>query len=329
MRKENLKFIQMLPQKDQEIISEILKEKEDKNVLILAHNYQIEPIQLIADYLGDSLALAQMAQKEKDTEYIMLCGVKFMAETAAILNTDKKIIFPEKKALCSLANYATPEKLKKYKQRNPNIPIVMYINSTAESKIYADVICTSSNAMHIVKSIQQEFNTQKVAFSPDKNLGRYISEKTGIPIDIIPEDGNCYVHNKYTIEHVKEAKTILPNGLLLVHPESPKEVLDHADFIGSTSQIINYAKNSSNREFIIGTEIGVTQLLKRELPDKIIIPLCKDLYCVSMKLITLNSVLKALKNLDNREYIVKVDEKIASKCFYAINKMMELSKNIK
>ncbi|MHA1340546.1 MAG: quinolinate synthase NadA [Promethearchaeota archaeon] len=327
--KENWSYISKLPKKDQELISEILKLKEKNNVLILAHNYQSEPIQLIADLLGDSLALARSAQKEKGADYIMLCGVKFMAETAAILNPDKKIIFPEKHSLCSMAAYVNAEKLRKYKEKNPGIPIMLYINSTAETKTEADVICTSSNAIHIAKIIQKQFNSEKIAFSPDKNLGRYVSEKTGIPMDIIPEEGNCYVHDKYTIQHVKDAKKKMPNGLLLVHPEAPKEVLDYADFIGSTSQIIKYATESNYNEFIIGTEIGVNDLLKRKCPDKKFIPLCEDLYCIAMKRITLNSVLRALKHLGDEEYLIKVDENIALKAYDAIKKMMDLSKSIK
>ncbi|MBD3350926.1 MAG: quinolinate synthase NadA [Candidatus Lokiarchaeota archaeon] len=330
MNEKNWKYIKKLPQKDQDLIDQIVELKKSRNVLLLAHNYQRESVQLIADILGDSLAMARSAQKEKDAKYILVCGVKFMAETASILNQDKKIIFPEKSSICSMAEYVDAEKIKKYKENNPNVPVILYINSTAESKTQADVVCTSSNAIIIAKAMKKEFNSDKIGFSPDKNLGRYVAEKTGIPTDIIPKEGNCYVHNQYNIEHLNRAKQKLPEGKLLAHPESPKEILDKAHFIGSTSQIIKYTKQHPEiKKIIIGTENGIVDLLSREYPDKTIIPLCEDAICKGMKQITLKSILNALKNLDAGEYRIKVDKWIADKSIDAINKMMELSKTIK
>ena len=330
MNEKNLEYIKKLPQYDQDLINEILALKKEKNVYILAHTYQIEPIQLIADVLGDSLGLSRAAQNEKDADYILFCGVRFMAETASILNQKKIILFPQKLSTCSMATYATAGKLKAYKDENPDIPLVLYINSTAEAKIYADVICTSSNSLHIVQEILKEYKTDKFAFSPDRHLGSYISNKINIPVDIVPEDGNCYVHNMYSVEDVTAAKLKYPNGKLLVHPESPWEVVVLADFVGSTSQIINYAKvHPEENEFIIGTEKGVTDFLRREYPNKIIEPLNEDAVCFAMKRVTLESIVDCLKNLDNPDFVVKVDPKTAQIAEKSIYKMMELSKNIK
>ncbi|MHA1727229.1 MAG: quinolinate synthase NadA [Promethearchaeota archaeon] len=324
---KNSQFISKLPKDKQHLIEEILELKKKHGVTFLAHNYQRESVQLIADVLGDSLALARAAQKI-ESDYLLFCGVKFMAETASVLNPDKKIIFPEKKAAqCSLAAYVNKEVLKKYKEENPGVPLVLYINTTAESKTVADVICTSSNSFKIVKSIADEFDSNKVGFSPDKNLAAFISKRTDIILDIIPDHGNCYVHNDiYSVEDIERIRKKYPDGKLLVHPEVPIEIQNRADFIGSTSQIINFAKEHQEfDELLIGTELGVVDLLRREYPDKTIEPLNKKAICKAMKRITLKSILKSLKNLNSEKYIVKIDEKTAATSRDAINKMMELS----
>lgn len=330
MNENNWKFINRLDNYDKELINQILELKRTQKVLILAHYYQYEPIQLIADVLGDSLELARAAQKEIDAKYILFCGVKFMAETASILNPQKTVLFPEKDATCSMAEYATPKILSKYKSEHPDIPIIMYINSTAEAKFYADVICTSSNALHIVKSTIDEYKAPKFAFSPDKHLGTYISKKINVPVDIIPSNGNCYVHNFYSKEDVDKLRRQYPDHKLLVHPESPWEVAEKADFVGSTSKIIQYAKEHSDEKgFIIGTENGIVNLLRRELPEKSIIPLSEKSVCRSMKRTTLENVLKALKNPNSEKFIINVESKTAEKARKSIEKMMELSKSIK
>ncbi|MCP4760160.1 MAG: quinolinate synthase NadA [archaeon] len=326
MKEENSKFISQLPKKDQELIKEIMELKKKHKVLILAHTYQRESIQLIADVLGDSLGLAKAAKKETEADYILFAGVRFMAETAAILNPEKKVIFPDKASRCKMASYLTADMLKEYKEKNPGVPIILYINSTAESKTMADVVCTSSNSLTIVKAMIEEHGSNKFAFSPDKNLGAYISDKLNIPVDIIPKEGNCYVHNMYKKEDVLKAREKYPDATLLVHPEAPSEVLENADFIGSTSQIINYAKeNPETKEFIIGTEQGVTVLLCREYPNRLFVPLNERAVCIAMKRITLEKILNALKNLDSDEFLVQVDKEIADASINAIDKMMKLS----
>lgn len=330
MDSKNTEYILKLPEVQQEKIRRILDLKEKYNVLLLAHTYQREPIQLIADVLGDSLKLARAAQKEREADYILFCGVRFMAETASIINQNKKIVFPEPQSTCSMASYANADILRVYKRSNPGIPIMVYINSNAETKTMADVICTSSNSVHIAKKIQEEFNSRRIAFSPDKNLGRYIASETGIDVDIVPEEGNCYVHNDYTIDDVKKASEKWPDGKLLVHPESPLEVLNEADFVGSTSQIIRWAEENLDVEpLIIGTEIGVTEYLRREYPLREIVPLSEKAVCKAMKQITLDSIIEALIEIDSQKYAVKVDEDTAKRSKDAINKMMELSKSIK
>jgi len=325
MLERNKRFIERLSKTDQEKIHEILKLKEQYDVTILAHNYQYEPIQLIADVLGDSLALAQAGTKST-SKFILFAGVSFMAETAAILNPTKTVIFPEKSSVCSMASYATLPILKKYREAHPGIPMVMYINSTAEAKSQADIICTSSNAIKIVNSIVKEFKASKFAFSPDRNLGAYISRKVGIPVDIVPPEGNCWLHHMYSLKDVELAREKLPNAKLLIHPEAPWEVAEKADYIGSTSQIINYVKeHQEEKRYIIGTEQGVTDLLRREYQSHEIIPLNEKAVCKAMKKITLDSLLNALRNPDNKKNIVKVKKEISDACINAIEKMMKIS----
>jgi quinolinate synthase len=325
MNESNWKFIEKLPKVDQAKIHEILDLKKKYDVTILAHNYQYEPIQLIADVLGDSLALAQAGMKST-SKYILFAGVSFMAETAAILNPQKIVIFPEKSSICSMASYATLPILKEYRKTHPGIPVVMYINSTAEAKSQADIICTSSNAIKIVNSIVKEFKAPKFAFSPDKNLGAYISRKTGIPVDIVPPEGNCWLHHMYTLNDVDLSRKKLPGAKLLIHPEAPWEVAEKGDFIGSTSQIINYVKEHPNeKRYIIGTEQGVTDLLRREYPTNEIIPLNDKAVCKSMKKITLDSLLNAIRDPDNKKNIIKVKKEISDACINAIDKMMKIS----
>jgi quinolinate synthase len=208
--------------------------------------------------------------------------------------------------------------------------LILYINSTAESKTMADVVCTSSNSLKIVKAMVDEYGSEKFAFSPDKNLGTYISKKLNIPVDILPEKGNCYVHNNYSRADVLKTKDKYPKASLLVHPEAPFEVLNEADFIGSTSQIIAFTEEHPEiKEIIVGTEQGVTDLLAREHPNQLFIPLDKKAVCSAMKRITLDKILNSLKNIESEKYIVHVDEKTAQASIDAINKMMELSINIK
>ena len=318
-------YIKKLPEEEQKLIEKILSLKKEKDVLILAHNYQREGVQLIADLLGDSLGLAKKVVNATQKN-IIFAGVRFMAETAKVLNPNKRIHFPGKGSLCRMAAYLKADMIREYKKKNPNIPIVLYINSTAESKIMTDIVCTSSNAAKVVKYIQQQTNAPKIGFGPDRNLGDYVSKQTGIPMDIIPAEGNCYVHNMYSVEDVQSAKKEHPEATLLVHPEAPAEVLEHADFVGSTSMIIQYPKDHPEiSSYIIGTEIGVTEQLRRFHPEKKFYPLNQKAVCFAMKTTTLDSVLDCLEKIDTDEFIVELDKDTIKKSQNAIQKMIEIS----
>jgi quinolinate synthase len=320
----NQDYIKKLPEEQQQLITKILRLKKEKNVLILAHNYQREEIQLIADLLGDSLELARKVMNTVQ-ENIIFAGVRFMAETAKVLNPEKRIHFPDKGALCKMASYLNVDMIQEYKKDNPKIPVILYINSTAESKTMADIVCTSSNAIKVTQYIQKQTNAPKVAFGPDKNLGAYISKMVGIPVDIIPPEGNCYVHDMYSVEDIQEAKKKHPNAVLLVHPEAPADVLDQADYIGSTSMILSYpGANPEISSFIIGTEIGVTQRLRRMHPAKKFYPLNKKAVCYAMKKITLDSILECLQKIDTDEFLIELDQNVMDKSQTAIKKMIEI-----
>jgi len=216
--------------------------------------------------------------------------------------------------------------IRDYKKKNPGIPVVLYINSTAESKTMADIVCTSSNAIKVVKHIVEETNASKIGFGPDKNLGAYVSKMSGIPVDIIPPDGNCYVHHMYSLENIQEAKKHYPNATILVHPEAPSEVLDHADYVGSTAMILQYPKDHpETKSYIIGTEIGVTEILRRTHPDMKFYPLNKKAVCFAMKSITLESVLECLQKIDTNEFVVELDKDVIEKSQKAIQRMIEIS----
>ncbi len=321
----NEEFIRKLPQQKQDLIAEILRLKKENNVLLLAHNYQREEIQLIADLLGDSLGLAKKVAGASQKN-IIFAGVRFMAETAKVLNPEKRIHFPDKGSLCKMASYLKADMIREYKKLNPGIPVILYINSTAESKTMADIICTSSNAVKVVHYILKQTKANKFAFGPDKNLGAYISKKTGIPVDILPPEGNCYVHNMYSVENIEAARKEHPNSTILIHPEAPPEVLEFADFIGSTSMILHYPEEHPEIKFyIIGTEIGVTEQLRRMHPDKSFYPLNQKAVCFAMKKITLESILQCLQKIDSDEYTIELDKEIVEKSKSAIQKMIEIS----
>jgi len=320
----NDQFLKKLSRKDQKLVTNILRLKKERDILILAHNYQRENVQLIADFLGDSLGLAKTAIKAPQHN-IIVAGVRFMAETVKVLNTNKRIHFPGKGSLCKMAAYLKADMIREYKIHNPTIPIVLYINSTAESKTMADIICTSSNAVKVVQYIQKQTNAPKIGFGPDKNLGAYISKISGIPMDIIPPDGNCFVHNMYTVKDVQEAKKQHPEATILIHPEAPPEVLEHADYIGSTSMIIQYPQDHpKNTSYIIGTEIGVTEQLRRNHLDKKFCPLNQNAVCFAMKTITLESILECLEKIDSDDFIVELEQDVIEKSRRAIQKMVEI-----
>jgi len=283
--------------------------------LIVAHNYQIDEVQEIADFVGDSFYLSKVCA-ERPEEVIVFCGVHFMAESAKILSPHKKVLLPEIDAGCPLADMVTAEDVENLKKKYPDYSIVCYINSPASVKAKSDVICTSSNAVKIVR----EFPNDKIIFLPDKNLGSFVKKQVPEK-DIILWEGFCITHYKIKKEDVEKAKSAHPNALVLVHPECRPEVVELADFVGSTKQIIDFATASKEKEFIIGTEMGVLYSLKKLNPDKKFYILHPGMICPNMKKNTLQSVRDALLY---ERYQIEVEEEIMQGAKKALAKMLEM-----
>jgi len=277
-----------------DIFAEIEILKKQKNAVILAHYYQNPDIQDVADYIGDSLGLAQQAQ-QTNADIILFAGVHFMAETAKILNPTKKVLIPDMNAGCSLADSCPPQQFSKFKAEHPDHIVISYINCTAEIKALSDIICTSSNAVKIVESLPKD---QPIIFAPDKNLGAYINKVTGR--NMLLWDGACMVHEIFSLEKITKLKIQHPNAQLVAHPECEAAVLDKADFIGSTTAILNYVKTNPGKEFIVATETGILHQMIKNSPEKTFIPAppnnscaCND--CPHMKLNTLEKIYLTLK----------------------------------
>ncbi len=298
----------------EQLIKEINKLKIEKNAVILAHNYQIGEVQDIADFIGDSLQLAKEAIKVKQ-DLIIFCGVHFMAESAKILNPTKKVILPVKEAGCPMADMVSAEELKEFKKKNPSTKIVTYVNSSAEVKAESDICCTSANAVEVVKKIE----AKEVLFVPDKNLGSFVDEQIE-DVEIVKWEGFCPTHHRVVLEDVEIIKEKHPGVKILVHPECRPEVFHAVDFVGSTSQIIEFVKGSEDKKFIIGTEKGIIHSLEKENPDKEFIILTEKLICENMKKTRLEDVYKALKN---EEYEICLDEETASKANEALERMLK------
>ena len=309
-----------------QIQEEILKLKKETSTTILAHYYQSLEIQEIADHLGDSLRLSQLAKKA-DTDYIIFAGVDFMAETASILNQNKKVLIPNPESCCPMAAYLTADKVKQFKFNNPNIPVVVYVNSTAAVKAESDICCTSSNAVKIVKRISSEFNTEAVLFGPDANLADYAEQKSGIKCIKMPEKGNCYVHSQLTVDDMEKIKNAYPNGQILVHPECIRDVRELADFVGSTAQMYNQVKNSTtpDSDFCIGTEKGLMERMAQDFPKKNFHLISEKLICYNMKKNTIELMRYVLEHLDDPMFEVKVPPEIAKKALIPIELMLEFS----
>ena len=297
------------------IIDNITKLKKELNAVIIAHNYQLPEVQDIADHLGDSLELSRMSAAFNE-KIIVFCGVKFMAETAKILSPNKTVLLPEISAGCAMAQMTEPWKLEEMKNKYPDAKVVTYVNTTAEIKAMSDICCTSANAVEVVKSM----NSNRIIFVPDRNLASYVQRFTDK--EIIPYDGYCYVHDQFTIEDIEKARSKHPDSVVFLHPESPKEVVDIADFILSTGGMIRQAKET-NKDIIVGTENEMVYRLKREYPNKNFYPLKENppAICTNMKKITINSVLKAL---ENQQYSISIDENIRTQAFNAINAMLKI-----
>lgn len=291
---------------------EIQKLKEEKNAVILAHNYQIEEVQDAADFVGDSYDLSKKAASS-EADVIIFCGVHFMAETAFILSPDKTIILPEINAGCPLADTIDHHDVLKLRHQYPQAAVVCYINSSAAVKAVSDASCTSSNAVRLVNSLPEK----QIIFIPDENLGTYVSKQTDK--EIIIWKGHCNTHHRVTADDVKKVKEIHPEAPILVHPECRPEVLEKADFIGGTAAIKREAKKSKHNKIIIGTEMGMLYPLKKDNPEKEFFLLSQKMICPNMKLITLDSIYRSLKNM---EPIITVPEETASKALQAVNKML-------
>jgi quinolinate synthase len=304
-----------------DLFDEIEKLKKEKNAVILAHYYQDPDIQDIADYIGDSLGLSQQAAKT-DADVIVFAGVHFMAETAKILSPAKKVLLPDVKAGCSLADSCPPHLFKKFKENYPDHLVITYVNCTAELKALSDIVCTSSNAVQIVESLPAD---QKIIFGPDKNLGAYVAKKTGR--DLVLWNGACMVHEIFSREKITKLKERYPNAKLLAHPECEEVILQMADYIGSTTGILKYAGSRPEKEFIVATEAGILHQMQKENPDKIFIPAppnnscaCND--CPHMKRNTLEKLYLCLKNGLPE---VTVPAHIIEKAVKPIERMLEIS----
>jgi quinolinate synthase len=307
-----------------DLFSEIERLKKEKNAVILAHYYQEADIQDVADYIGDSLGLAQQAEKTT-ADIIVFAGVHFMAETAKILNPDKKVVLPDLKAGCSLSDSAPPPLFKKFKEEHPGHIVISYINCSAGIKALSDIICTSSNARQIVESLPQD---QKIIFAPDKNLGAYINKQTGR--NMVLWDGACMVHEIFSREKITRLKVRYPNAKVIAHPECEEVVLQLADFIGSTTQLLKFSQRDEAKEFIVATETGILYQMQKNSPDKLFIPAppdnscaCND--CPHMKLNTLEKLYLCLR-YESPELIMEEDLRKAA--LKPIKRMLEISASL-
>lgn len=298
------------------VVEKINKLKREKNAIILAHSYQNIEIDEVADFVGDSLYLSQKA-KETDADIIVFAGVYFMAQTAKIISPEKKVLLPNLNAGCLMADMINLEQAIAFKKKYPNIPVVCYINSTAEVKSECDICCTSSNAVEIVKSL----NASKVLFVPDKNLGKYVESQLE-NVEVITYEGCCPVHDNVTEKNILDMREKYPNAKILIHPECTPNVSVLGDYIGSTSGIFEYVKKSKEKEFVIVTEKGVVDRLKRNYPDKEFYLISDKMLCESMKLTTLDEILYSLENEVNE---IILDEDVRLKSSYCIEKMLEVS----
>jgi len=320
------------------IVEKILKLKAERNAVIIAHNYQRDEVQELADFTGDSLELSRKAASA-DCDVIVFCGVDFMAESASILSPDKTVLLPELDAFCPMAGMITVEgsrntrkkfpgyeytdgytypadyTLKDIKKDHPGVPVVTYVNTTADVKAESDICCTSANAVKVVEALDSD----RVICIPDKNLSAWIAKNTDK--EIIAWDGFCHTHDRVMKEDVDKARQEHPGAMLLAHPECRMEVLELADHVTSTSGMLRYAASSDAEEFIVGTEIGLMYRLRKENPGKTFHPLRKDMICPNMKKTTLNSVLRSLETMTNE---VKVSEDVREPAKKALDRMLEI-----
>ena len=309
------------------IQEKIKKLKQEKNAVILAHYYQEDAIQDIADYVGDSLGLSQQAAKT-DADIIVFAGVHFMAETAKILSPDKTVVLPDLEAGCSLADSCPPSEFKKFVEAHPNHTVITYVNCSAEVKALTDIVCTSSNALKIVNSIPKD---KPIIFAPDRNLGKYIMKETGR--EMLLWDGSCVVHEAFSLEKLIKLHKENPDHIIIAHPESEEHILNVATYIGSTAGMINYVKKHSDQKFIVATEAGILYKMQQEVPDTELIPApakedntCACSECAFMKVNTLQKLYDCLKNESPK---IEVPKAVRERALLPINRMLDLSKDIK
>ena len=315
-------FLDIEPDPTLDLFAEIERLKKEKNAILLAHYYQEPDIQDVADYIGDSLGLAQKA-KQTEADIIVFAGVHFMAETAKILNPAKKVVLPDLKAGCSLSDSAPPELFAKWKQQYPDHIVISYINCSAGMKALSDIICTSSNAKAIIDSLPKD---QKIIFAPDKNLGGWLNKVTGR--NMVLWNGACMVHEIFSLEKITKLKVRHPNAKVIAHPECEDAVLKVADFIGSTTQLLKYSQSDPNNEFIVATETGILHQMQKESPQKTFIPAppdnsCACNECPHMKRNTLEKVYLCLK-YETPELLMDEELRVAAQ--KPIERMLEISK---
>src|SRR6476620_1520519 len=305
-----------------DLFSEIKRLKKEKNAVILAHYYQESDIQDVADYIGDSLGLAQQAEKTT-ADIIVFAGVHFMAETAKILNPAKKVLLPDLKAGCSLADSAPTAAFKAFKDEHPGNIVISYINYTADIKAMSDIICTSSNAEKIIESIPKD---QPIIFAPDKNLGAYLNKKTGK--NMLLWNGACIVHEVFSLEKITKLKVRHPKAKLIAHPECEDAVLQIADFIGSTTQLLKYAVQDECNEFIIATETGILHQMQKDAPQKTFIPAPPDNSCAcnDCPFLKLNTLEKVYLCMEYEEPEIRMDEELRLAALKPIQRMLDISK---
>ena len=294
--------------------------KEKHNAVILAHYYQEPNIQDIADFVGDSLELSRKAAGT-NADVILFCGVHFMAETAKIVNPDKKVIIPDLDAGCSLADSAPPESFKQWLDKYPEHTVISYINCSAEVKAMSDIICTSANAQKVIESIPED---QKIIFAPDRLLGQYMIKQTGR--DMVLWNGTCQVHEIFSERELVKLKAQYPNASVLAHPECDENILVHADFIGSTSALINHVKESSRAKHIIVTEPGVIHQMQKNNPEKEFIPLPTNTGCACNECphMRLNTMEKIVESLENMQHEITLDESLRVKALKPLNRMLDI-----
>ncbi|HET6233232.1 MAG TPA: quinolinate synthase NadA [Longimicrobiaceae bacterium] len=313
----------------EELADRIRRRKAERNAVILGHNYQRVEIQEVSDFLGDSLGLSQEAAAT-DADVIVFCGVHFMAETAKILSPGKTVLMPDLRAGCPMADFVTGDALRLLKGRYPDAAVVAYVNSTAEVKAESDICCTSANAVQVVESLPRE---QTVLFVPDRNLARYTAEKTGRPYvvagsesgpvepgSIVAWDGYCYVHDDLVLDELAAARKKHPNALVVIHPEARAELLEQADFVTSTSKMVQIAEEHD--ELIIGTERGLIDRLKQRFPEKTLVPLSGAAICGNMKV---NTLAKLAWCLDNQQHELVLDEEVRVRAERSLRRMLDLS----